>query len=188
MSDETTAVAKNFVNLPIETLISAPIMAAAESNILLANATYDFIKNVWLKEGSANDSGPAAARTLQFTMDQPQEDGTVKPRTINAPLAALVETPNLMIRTIDVSFLLEVKDVATYKTDVTAKTDLTLSAQAGWWSAKLTGSLSGSSSQSRSTDRSAKYEIRVHAEQAEPTEGMSRLAQIFAGAVATRSA
>lgn len=178
---DSKSIAHNFNNLPLETLISGPLVAAANSNILLANATYDFIKNVWLKDASETSDG--APRMLSFTLEKPVKDGTPTQQKINAPLAALLETPNLMVRSIDVEFSMEVKDVTTEKKDVAVKTDLELSAQGLWWSAKLTGSLSGSSSRSRSTDRSAKYEIRLRADQSDPTEGMSRLAQIFASAV-----
>lgn len=175
-------IASNFSNLPMETLIAAPLVAASNANLLLANATYDFIKNVWFEAGDGNKP-----RLLSFDLARSDENGQPLPGKVTAPLAALLETPNLMVSSIDVDFTMEVKDVATNKVDLGAKTDLTASAGLGWWSAKLTGSITASSSQSRSTDRSAKYEVRVHAEQANQTEGMSRLAQIFASAVDTRS-
>lgn len=175
-------IASNFSNLPMETLISAPLVAASNSNILLANATYDFIRNVWF-EGE----GKAKPKLLSFDLTRTGEDGKAITETVNAPLAALLETPNLMVSSIDVDFTMEVKDVSTSKVDLGAKTDVTASAGWSWWSARLTGSITANSSQSRSTDRSAKYEVRVRAEQANQTEGMSRLAQIFASAVDTRA-
>lgn len=177
-------IASNFSNLPLETLISAPLVAASNANLLLANATYDFIRNVWF-EGEG--TGKAKTKLLSFDLTRTGDDGKSITETVNAPLAALLETPNLMVSSIDVDFTMEVKDVSTAKVDLGAKTDLTASAGWGWWSAKLTGSITASSSQSRSTDRSAKYEVRVRAEQANQTEGMSRLAQIFASAVDSRA-
>jgi hypothetical protein len=47
----------------------------------------------------------------------------------------------------------------------------------------LTGSLTTTSSNTRSSDQSAKYDVRVRAEQAQPTEGMNRLAQVFASVI-----
>jgi hypothetical protein len=185
MPEENKSIASNFSNLPLESLIAAPLIAASESNILLANATYEFIRNIWIVPEDASKSSEFKAKTLKFNVDVPAAEGETKPNslTVQAPMAALLEAPNLMIRSIDVNFSMEVKDVVSKKTDASAKTDLTLTADGAWWSAQLTGSLSGSSSHSRNTDRSAKYEVNVRAEQSAPTEGMSRLAQIFASAV-----
>lgn len=188
-------VAKNFNNLPLESLISAPLTAAANSNLLLANATYDFIKEVWVKENKSNDTGTAAddgaalqAKTLQFKLERLTDQNEKIDQTVRAPMAALLETPNLMIRSVDVQFTMEVKDISTSNTTVKADSNLSLSAKGLMWNAKLTGSLSASTSHTRSTDRSAKYEVRVRAEQAEQTEGMGRLSQLFANAVEARDA
>lgn len=182
-------IAKNFSNLPLESLISAPLTAAANSNLLLANATYDFIQEVWVGGDAAKtNSASLEAKTLEFKVDKRNDKDEKIDQIVRAPMAALVETPNLMIRSVEVNFTMEVKDVTTSNTTVKADSNLSLSAKGVWWDAKLTGSLSASRSQSRSTDRSAKYEVTVRADQSEATEGMSRLAQIFASAIETRSA
>jgi hypothetical protein len=172
-------IASKFTNLPLETLISAPLVAAANSNLMLANATYDFIQNVWFEK----NNGTANTRLLEFNVSEDKESGGKQDVKVSAPLAALLQTPNLMINSIDIDFSMEVKDVSTAKNDITAKADLALTAKGVWWSAKLTGSLSSNSSNSRSTDHSAKYDISLRAEQARPTEGMERLSQLFASAI-----
>lgn len=184
MAEES--IAKNFNNLPIESLIGAPLTAAANSNILLANATYEFIKEVWIGESAEGAAEAYKAKTLQFKVDYFKDDNTKDEMTVVAPLAALLEAPNLMIRTVDVNFTMEVKDVKSTTASTKADTSLSVNGKGLLWDAKLTGSLSASASHTRSSDRSAKYEIRVRAEQSEPTEGMGRLAQIFASAVENR--
>jgi hypothetical protein len=54
---------------------------------------------------------------------------------VHAPYAALIETPNLMVRSVDVQFTMEVKDTSSHKDSVEAKADLELSASSLWWSA-----------------------------------------------------
>ena len=53
------------------------------------------------------------------------------------------------------------------------------SAGGSWWgmnfSAKVSGSVAAHKENTRSTDNSAKYEVKVHAEQLPPTEGMLKL-------------
>lgn len=181
-------IAKNFNNLPIESLISAPLTAAAHSNLLLANATYEYIKEVWVENGGSSEgaNGAYKAKTLQFKVEQLTDTAETVERLVVAPLAALLEAPNLMVRSVDVSFTMEVKDISSSSTTAKADTSLSISGKGLMWDAKLTGTLSASTTQARSTDRSAKYEVRVRADQSEQTEGMGRLAQIFANAVETR--
>lgn len=171
-----TKIAENFSNLPMEALISAPLVAAANSNLSLAKATYDFIEEVWRDK----DGKP---RMLQFPLQRPSEVGGVDNVEVNAPFAALIETPNLMVRSVDINFTMEVKDTSQHTDSTTVKVDTEFSATGVWWSAKLTGSLSTTSSNTRSSDQSAKYEVRVRAEQAQATEGMNRLAQVFASCI-----
>lgn len=170
----------SFNNLPIETLISAPLNAAAASNIELAQATYDFISNVWL------DPKNKQPRMLEFPLERPVDAGGTEKITVTAPFAALAQLPNLMVQSVDVNFSMEVKNTSKSTQSQTAEAKLDVSARFGFISAKLTGSLSTKSENTRSTDQSAKYDIKVHANQANPTEGMNKLAQVFASCIEPR--
>jgi hypothetical protein len=56
---------------------------------------------------------------------------------------------------------------------------MSASASGGWFGMKFKASMSGKVSSSkentRKTDNSAKYNVKVHAQQLEPTEGMLKL-------------
>ncbi len=176
MADDAS-IASNFNNLPMQTLISAPLMAAADSNVRLAVATYDFIQQVWINQQDKS------TRLLSFPLDRYTDTGIKESVTVNAPFAALAQLPNLMVKTVDIEFTMEVKDTSS-QTDTTTKTaSFDGSANYMFFSVHVSGSLSASSTNTRSTDQSAKYDVRVHAEQAPPTEGMNRLAQVFASVI-----
>lgn len=170
-----------FNNLPMDTLISAPLLAVAESNKALAGATFEFINNVWI------DPQKKTTRVLEFGLERPIDagGGSVKPQgiTVKAPFAALAQLPNLMVKTVDIEFTMEVKDSVGRKSETAEKVDSTAEAGFGPMSMSVTGSVSASSSNTRQTDQSAKYDVRVHAEQAPPTEGINKLAQIFAACI-----
>lgn len=170
------AIGDNFTNLPLETLIAAPLSASAKSNVMLAMATYEFINTVWVdKEGKP--------RMLQFPLERPITTGGTQSVAVNAPFAALAQLPNLMIKTVDIDFTVEVKDSFKHEDSLDTEVGLEVGASYGWFSAKLSGKVTTHSANTRQSDQSAKYDLRVRAEQMPPTEGMSKLAQIFASVI-----
>lgn len=174
---DNSNIASNFSNLPMDQLISAPLKAAADSNVKLAVATYDFINNVWLdKEGGTT-------RQLKFNIDRKDQTGKDLNYAVNAPFAALVQTPNLMIDSVDIDFTMEVKDTVSTSTENDATASFDGSANYLFFSVHVSGSVTSKSTNTRQSDQSAKYDVRVHAGQAQVTEGMNRLAQLFASTI-----
>ncbi|MEP7120220.1 MAG: DUF2589 domain-containing protein [Byssovorax sp.] len=169
------AIGDSFNNLPMEALIGAPLGAAATANLRLAQATYDFINNVW-KDGDKT-------RVLDFKLERQKSDGVKEEFNVQAPMAALAQLPNLMIKTVDVEFTMEVKDSTKSESASSATGSFEGGGSFGLFSVHVSGSVTTSSSNTRSTDQSAKYDVRVHAEQAQPSEGMNKLAQVFASVI-----
>ena len=170
-------IANQFSGLPMESLIGGPLQAACDAQVQLAKAETNFINEVGLIQGDGD--GPAQTRTVAFQATRPvtQPDGTIteETMTIEAPVLSIVPIPALLIDEVDVKFNMEVKNSAEskQKTDAEAK----LSAKAGWgpFSVKISGSVSSHRESTRKTDNSAKYEVHVHAKQAEPPEGLMRV-------------
>jgi hypothetical protein len=181
MPSSNNTVAGYFNNLPMEYLISAPLTAVADSNKALAGATYEFINEVWL------DPKDKTTRTLTFNLHRMVDDGTgtlqLQAVKVEAPFAALAQLPNLMVKTVDIEFTMEVKD--TVKREDTHEEEAQLTSSAKIWkvTTTLSGSVTASSTNTRQTDQSAKYDVRVHTEQAPPTEGINKLGQIFASCI-----
>lgn len=179
-----------FTGLPIKELISGPLIAAAESQFALANTNLNFVKKIGFKDTS--DGSLGTPNILDFKLEQPvinrNPDGTSNLTTneiqVKAPLLGLVPIPSLLIEDVSVEFQMEVtaSTNSTEKQDSSAELDISV----GYWTAKaeFKGKVSSSRENTRSTNQTAKYNIRLNARQQQQTEGMSKLMDIMASCIA----
>jgi hypothetical protein len=109
------------------------------------------------------------------------DNGKQELQVINSmvPMLPLVPLPTLAIKTADINFTMEVKSTEMTKSSDDAEASIQASAEGGFWGMKYSVSMQGKISthkeNTRSTDNSAKYEVRIHAEQMPVTEGMNKL-------------
>ena len=89
-------IANQFTGLPIENLISAPLVAAAEGQKSLAATTAQFITEVGM-----DSSGNTKSVKFQY------EDGTEQV-ALDVPLLSIINIPSLCVDSIDVEFEMEV--------------------------------------------------------------------------------
>ncbi|WP_226502139.1 DUF2589 domain-containing protein [Pseudomonas sp. MWU16-30317] len=190
-----------FRGLPMGDLIGAPLTAACDAQVRLANATADFIKVVgFLPPASdgADPSGVGGVRNVMFRFDRPSQsvpaaDGENPMETVEleVPLLAVVKVPNLSINKVDVSFDMEVKNASQFREATDTQGAMSAEAKIGWgpFSAKVTisGSISSHKENTRSTDQSAKYHVQVHAADNGMPEGLARVMGMIAQSVAPRS-
>ena len=156
------SIASQFTGLPIETLISAPLVAAAEGQKSLAATTAQFITEVGMdKDGKT--------KSVAFTY----EDGSEHVE-LDVPLLSIINIPSLCVDTIDVEFQMEVSAQSASKSSTDASAELTAKAGFGCYSASFTGKVSHHSENSRSSDSSAKYSISVKGKQEKP-EGLMKV-------------
>ena len=91
----------------------------------------------------------------------------------------LVPIPSLAITSADIEFTMEVKTSEVDKSSKDEEFGFEASASGGFWGMKYSVSMSGKvathKENTRSTDNSAKYNVKVHAEQLPATEGMMKL-------------
>lgn len=175
-------VASNFKGLPMRELIANPLMAAAEAQEKLASVAWDFYKKI-----AYADDGKST-RVLEFTLDRPVvENGVVKSeglkQTVKAPFIGLVPIPSLLIDRVDVDFQMEVTDTnsSTDKTETSATTDIS----AKWFQVNvgISGKVTSSRENTRSSNQTAKYQVHVSASQQPQTEGLSKLMDIMASCI-----
>ncbi len=178
-----------FGGLPMEQLIGGPLKAACNAQTLLAKASSDFIKDVGLNDLGG---GKMAARTVDFSFNKPVQDAagntTMQKVDLQVPLLAIINTPSLSVKEAEVRFTMEVKSSTSSKTTSDSKADLTAKAKynAGLFSCEVTvhGSVANHSENSRSSDNSAKYDVKVIARDDGPPEGLSRVLDMFNDAIA----
>ena len=155
-------IANQFSGLPIDTLIAAPLVAAAEGQKKLAATTAQFITEVGM-DSSGN------TKSVAFKYDDGSESVA-----LDVPLLSIINIPSLCVDSIDVEFEMEVSAQSASKSSTDASAEFTAKAGFGCYSASFTGKVSHHSENSRSSDSSAKYSISVKGKQEKP-EGLMKV-------------
>jgi hypothetical protein len=156
------SIANQFTGLPIENLIAAPLLAAAEGQKSLAATTAQFITEVGM-----DDKGNTKSVKFQY------EDGT-EAVALDVPLLSIINIPSLCVDEIDINFDMEVSTQSASKSSTDSSAELSVKAGFGCWSASFTGKVSHHSENSRKSDTSAKYSIAVKGKQEKP-EGLMKV-------------
>ncbi len=179
-----------FGGLPMEQLIGGPLKAACNAQTLLAKASSDFIQDVGLDTDATGKI--MSARTVDFSFNKPVQDaaGNTKMEKVDlqVPLLAIINTPALSVKEAEVRFTMEVKSSTSSKTTSDSKADLTAKAKynAGLFSCEVTvhGSVANHSENSRKSDNSAKYDVKVLARDDGLPEGLMKVLDMLNDAIA----
>ena len=189
MPDQLVKMSDQFGGLPMDQLIGWPLKAACSAQTLLAKASSDFIKDVGLND---DGKGNLSARTGDFGFNTPVQaaDGTTTMEKVDlqVPLLAIINTPSLSVKEAEVRFTMEVKSSTSAKTTSDTKAELTAHAKynAGLFSCDVTvhGSVANHSENSRKSDNSAKYDVKVVARDDGPPEGLMKVLDMLNDAIA----
>jgi hypothetical protein len=190
MPDQLVNMSDQFGGLPMDQLIGGPLKAACSAQVLLAKASADFIKDVGLD--ATGTTGAMSARTVDFSFNKPVQaaDGTTTMEKVDlqVPLLAIINTPSLSVKEAEVRFTMEVKSSTSSKTTSDTKAELTAHAKynAGLFSCDVTvhGSVANHSENSRKSDNSAKYDVKVIARDDGPPEGLMKVLDMLNDAIA----
>ncbi|MGH0053645.1 MAG: DUF2589 domain-containing protein [Sphaerochaetaceae bacterium] len=180
--DHDSALEETLKGIPLTTLISAPLKAAAEAQKMLAKTTIDFVEEV----GFSRDGDSRSARMVEFSVRRPAETPNgieVSELSVQAPLLSLVPSPSLAVEEIMVDFQMEV--TSTEQRESTQDSDVQGENHSRDDGVVMSGRVASSASNTRSTDQSAKYQVHVVAKKQEPTEGYSRLLDVLSSCVAS---
>jgi len=185
MADQNMAGYYN--DLPLSQLIGAPLKAACESQTALATAAYDFMVKIGFE--TDKDGNPLIVdntrkpRLVTFNLERPVETPTsieVNKITVQAPFLGLVPIPALLIEDVTIDFQMEVTATNQEKSSTTAEASVTGGFSNPFVKVDVTGKVSSSRENTRSTNQTAKYQVHVNARQQPPTEGLARLMDILA--------
>jgi Protein of unknown function (DUF2589) len=178
-------VAQQFVGLPIEDLIVSPIVGMAKGQAKLNEVTWKYISEVaFVTEKDKDGKDVTTARSLDVQMNRVMTNGDTGEQSLETlyskvPMLPLVPLPSLAITSADIEFTMEVKSSEVDKSSTDTSGSFSASVSGGFWGMKYSASMSGSvathKENTRSTDNSAKYNVKVHAEQLPATEGMLKL-------------
>lgn len=174
------AIGDQFSGLDMKNLIGGPLTATADASLALANSTAEFINKVGF-DGEGN------LRVAPFKYEQKSfnEDGTTNTdeMKVDVPLLAITPIPNLQVDEVNILFDMEVKDSMKSEsaTDLSASATGTLNL--GVFKVSISGSVSSHSSNTRSSDNSAKYHVDVRATNHGTPEGLARVLDMMAASV-----
>lgn len=175
------AIAEQFAGLDMEQLIGGPLSAAADASTQLANSTADFINRVGF-------DGDGKVRTVAFAYQKRSmnEDGTsnLDEMKVDVPMLAIVPIPNLQIDEVNILFDMEVKQSEKSEKSMDLGATISGTVNLGIVKVSVTGSVSAHSSNTRSSDNSAKYHVDVRATNHGTPEGLARVLDMMAANVA----
>ncbi len=142
-----------------------------------------------MKIGFEDSDGdkPGKTRMVEFDLERPAEtaNGYESVKThVQAPFLGLVPIPSLLVEDTTIEFQMEVSATETEKTSTNTKVDTNAETKFGIFGlggkVNVSGQVTSARENTRSTNQSAKYQVRVYARQQQPTEGMARLMDILA--------
>jgi hypothetical protein len=154
--------------------ITASAGTGASPNGFAIVPTCDVITCTSSRMSGGKDAGVAEAKVQKVVL--------------SVPFLAIVNVPSLMVKTVDTVFDMEVKSSESYHEAEDKAASLDATAKVGWgpFSAevKIHGAISAHKESTRSTDRSAKYHVEVHASDDGMSEGLCRVLDILQKAIA----
>lgn len=180
-------IADNFKGLPMRELIGGPLFAAAEAQEKLASIAWDYYQKIAYNTDD-NGKPDGTTRLLEFTLDRPVVQGGVVSAdgnkvSVKAPFIGLVPIPSLLIDRVDVDFQMEVTDTNTHKDQSSESLSTDISSKWFGVNVGISGKVSSSRENTRSTNQTAKYQVHVTASQQPQTEGLSKLMDIMASCI-----
>lgn len=171
------AIAEQFAGLKMDELIGGPLTAAADASTLLANSTADFINKVGF-----DNNGKVRTIAFSYQRRSMNEDGTsnLDEMKVDVPMLAIVPIPNLQIDEVNILFDMEVKQSEKSEKSMDLGASITGKLNLGIVKVSVTGSVSAHSSNTRSSDNSAKYHVDVRATNHGTPEGLARVLDMMA--------
>jgi hypothetical protein len=164
--------------LPMGELIGGPLIAVVSAQKDLADVMIGYINTVGFDPENA-----AKARMLEFNIKRPIAVGDEISTTevsMQAPLLGLLPMPALLVDTVTIDFQMEVSTATSSKSNTNA--EVSASASGGFFGQKysVSGKVSTSKENTRSTNQTAKYQVHVEAKQQPQTECMGKLMDLLA--------
>ena len=175
------SIGDQFKGLDMSNLIGGPLTAAAESSVMLAKSTAEFINAVGFDSESKTRNV-----FFKFHRSTPDPDGNISKQEmgVEVPLLAIVPIPNLQIDEVNIMFDMEVKQSSRNETGGSVSSSMSGRVGFGPFKVSIEGSVSAHHNNTRSSDNSAKYHVDVRATNHGIPEGLARVMDMMAANVA----
>jgi hypothetical protein len=177
-----------FKGLPMRELIGGPLIAAAEAQEKLAATAWSFYQRIAFEADEKTGALTKEPRMIKIEVERPVEKGgemVLLKQKVQAPFIGLVPIPSLLIDNINIDFQMEVTATNTEKSTTAAETSTSIKGGSFWYpvKAEISGKVSTSRENTRTSNQTAKYHVHVTASQQPQTEGLSKLMDIMASCI-----
>lgn len=170
--------------IPIEYLVTGPLLAGARGNMALAEVNIDCFLKLAYKDGKGDDSTP---RLLTFELERPYQANTAnglgawekQKISVTAPCAALLPLPALLVDKITIDFTTTISQ----ESSTTVKVGSEVSASGGMFGWTVSAKVTTDVEHQRSSKQECTYQFHVEASQQPQAEGMSKLCDIFSSVI-----
>ena len=199
-TSDLVSMAQQFTGLPMDSLIGAPLNAAAEANAAMAMTQTKFMLDTCFKVPDTPDGNlepilivMSLEKSYIGPPDVPGGDPTFSKVTtnLNLPLLTIIPLNSLAVDDVNITFEMEVK--SSYGEDTSKEEERNISASAEWEvkfgygpiSASIKGNASYDSKDSSSfsthyeKSNSAKYTVSVHAGQLPLSKGVNTIIEAY---------
>lgn len=173
---EKNLIGAEFQALPLDYLISAPLIAAVKAQHIVADTTKQYIESMLVN---------GKPITVDFAFDQ-NNAGTITTTQVKAPLLSLVPVPHLRIDSLSIKFSFEISETFRDTSETIKAVDMSVStggALSPWIKAAIKGSASSKSAHESNTNRSGQLDITVNASEAQIPEGLARVLSLMTRAI-----
>lgn len=163
--DNVTFSPVEFTKLPLDYIISAPLMSTINAHKLAAQTSLNYVKEL---------AGQDVSFEREIT-ENGQQTGT---RKVTAPLLAVTKVPNLNFDSLDIDFEYQISQVYTEKKSTTGQGSLKLGTSpflSKFVNVGLNGSINGSKSTTNTINKSGSLDIKLHASEAPMPEGLNKI-------------
>lgn len=179
--------AAEFQALPLEYIVSAPLVAAVRAQAVVADTTKAFIES--MLTGEANKKVPITVDFNASMSDSVDGQNAKKEVSVSAPLLSIVPVPHLRIDSLSIRFKYEITQTkkktkeSSASAGVSVKTGAALSP---WVSASLEGKVASKGSEESVMNRSGMLDITVNASEAPIPEGLAKVLGLLSNAIAVQ--
>lgn len=181
MANEKNLIGAEFQALPLDYLISTPLIAAVKAQSIAAQTTREFIESMIDEDGKP--------QTINFSVEQLSGDGESNNISVKAPLLAITPVPHLRIDSMTINFTFEISQTYRDASETNKSVDMSVSTGklSPWVKASIKGSASSKATKESQTNRSGQLDITVNASEAPIPEGLARVLSLMTSAIQTPS-
>ena len=158
-----------FKKIPLDFIISTPLITTIQAHKLAAQTTLDYVKAL------------AAEPAVKFTLNDATtgaSGSTTAKREIEVPVLSIVKVPNMNFDSLSVEFDYNISQVYEEKSESEKGGNVGITGGgmiSKWLGVSLGGNIGSKSNSSLTSNRSGSLSIKIHASESEMPQGLAKI-------------